>query len=312
MRKHRKTPVAFWGRYISYVAKYGTIRKCWNLVRALYYYLRGAEIVRNMPAFLKVEVSRKCEVMCKMCPAKKEEVFFPLADFKKLIDRLKKYVFLVSLYDIGDPLWNDELMEYIQYAHERKIGTIVSSSLSLEKDDGYWMELVCSGLDKLIVAIDGVSPEVYNAYRTKGDLGLVMRNLSIVLRCRDEVGSDLKVEWQMLDLVCNESEQMVARTTAMAIGCDTFRLIPEATKSRCKYKEMNIVRKNNCLLPFIIFIIDAYHRVRPCYKIYSDDVFIGSMADSVFEELWNCEEIGRIRSKEKIQERSPCMTCREG
>ena len=117
-----------------------------------------------------------------------------------LIDKLKRYIFLVSLYDIGEPLLNEKLIEYIQYAHSQNIGTIISTSLSVNKADDFWRDLVLPGLDYIIVAIDGISEVVYKQYRTQGDFNLVFANLRKLLGYRDALQSNLIIEWQMLDL----------------------------------------------------------------------------------------------------------------
>lgn len=310
-QKKEKTPIAFWRRYIWLLLRYGTLKKFFNLSRSLYYYYKAAENIPTMPAFLKVEVSRKCHVQCKFCPAKKDSVFYPLTDFVRLIDRLKDHIFLVSLYDIGEPLYNDDLLDYINYAHKKNVGTVISSSLSLQMTDEFWEKLVSSGLDKLIVAIDGITAQVYNSYRTNGDLKLVMNNLKKIMHYKKQCRNKLIVEWQMIDLILNKPEHLAAEKLAKQLGCDYFRIIPEATQARSKYKEKNIIRKTNCLLPYIIFIVDAFRRVRPCYKIYTDDVFISKKGNDNFDKTWNCQEIARIRNKNKIKDRTPCRTCME-
>lgn len=274
-----------------------------------------------MPSFLKVEISRKCPIDCRYCAGKwddrfhqltrADDVFYSLARYKELIDRLKDYLFLVSLYDIGEPLQNPDALEYIRYAHDSHIGTVVSTSLSMDRPDAFWKGLVTSGLDRLIVAIDGVSPEVYNQYRTNGDLALVMSNLRQVLLHRAQTGGSLLVEWQMLDLPWNKPEQQCARSIAIDMGCDEFSLIPEAMVPRSKYRSENCIRSRKCLLPFIVFQVNAFNQVRPCYKIYDVPMAVGDLSKESFEDIWNGTEMARVRLKRQIRQRPGCMTCQE-
>ena len=98
---------------------------------------------------------------------------------------------------------------------------------------------------------------------------------------------------------------------ANEFGCNSFRLIPEATGPRSRYQKEMVLRRNNCLLPFFIFIVTAVNHVRLCYKLYDSDPMIKDLNEKRFEEIWNGEEIAMIRNKIEIKERKICRTCRE-
>ena len=119
------------------------------------------------------------------------------------------------------------------------------------------------------------------------------------------------IEWQMIDLPWNKEEQETAKKIARDMGCDEFRLITEASRPRLKYRQQNYIRNHNCLLPYIIFIVTAYNKVRPCYKIYNEPMIIGDLDYHTFDEIWNSDEIATIRDKKRIRDRIGCRTCRE-
>ena len=306
-----KLPLSIWQRQARLVFKYGSFRKNANLLQAYYHWLKGSSKIPTMPAFLKVEISRHCTVKCKYCYVKKEKVFYPFVQYQELIDRLKNYIFMVSLYDIGEPLQNEDVIEYIKYAHMKKVGTVISSSLSINKTDEFWKELVLSGIDLILVSIDGTSEEVYKKYKTNGNLNLVLSNLEKILYYKAMYAKKVFIEWQMIDLPWNKEEQGTAKKIAGDMGCDKFRLIPEATRPRLKYRQQNCIRNHNCLLPYIIFIVTAYNKVRPCYKIYNEPMIIGDLDYHTFDEIWNSDEIATIRDKKRIRDRIGCRTCRE-
>jgi radical SAM protein with 4Fe4S-binding SPASM domain len=305
------TPLSYWQRHFGNFTRYGTVRKYANLAQAYAAYLIGRLKISTMPAFLRVEICRYCEVNCLYCYPAKAPLLYPLETYKQLIDQFKDDIFSVSLYDIGEPLHNPQLLEYIRYAHQNKVGTVVSSSLSLEREDGFWRDLATSGLDYLIVAIDGVSPEVYNHYRRNGKLDLVMSNLIKILAFREKAGSNMLIEWQMIDFDWNRTEQGKAREIAFQLGCDRFRIIAEATQPRKRYDTQNELRDHNCLLPYILFFVTANNDVRLCYKIYHHDMRIGSLSNNSFAEVWNGDEIARVRDRKQIGQREGCQKCRE-
>jgi len=304
---------SYWHRHLRIAFKYGSFRKLFNFVKAYWFFKKSKTVINSMPAFLKVEISRKCTIKCKYCEmiATKHNTFYPFPLFKQMINRLADYVFEVSLYDIGEPLENNELVDFIRYAHERNVGTIISTSLSIRKQDKFWEELVLSGIDRIIVAIDGVSDEVYTQYRTLGNLSLVLSNLERLIYYKTKHNKKVYIEWQMLDLPWNKTEQNAAKEMSRIMGCSGFTLVNEAVLPRLENDKVNLIREKNCILPYIILIINSLNQVRACYKIYHEDMILGDLNRLSFEEIWNGPEIAWIRDKKRICSRKGCRTCRE-
>ena len=96
---NNRIPKSHWSRYFSFV-KYITLRKILNLVRSLYFWRVGKEFISTKPSFLKVEISRYCTINYLYCCDKREKVFYSFDLYKNLINQLKDYLFLVSLYVI--------------------------------------------------------------------------------------------------------------------------------------------------------------------------------------------------------------------
>jgi len=297
-------------RYYGYY-RYGTLTKHFNLTKALYNWLIQKKHINTKPALLKVEISRACGLSCPYCLAKKEDgVFFPFEEYKKLVDQLKKYIYLVSLYDIGEPLENKNVIDYIEYASKNNIGSTISTHLSLERPDEFWEKLVLSGLHTMVVAIDGITSDVYMRYRKGGNFELVMENLKKIIAYKKHHKAKVIIEWQMIAFGWNEHQLAAARVMAKKMGCDVFRIIPDCSV-RKKYQKENAIRTRNCILPYLIFIVDAYNRIRPCYKFYKIPNFTGNYIDGGLEKNWNNEQIKVIRCGKTIGSREPCSTCIE-
>ncbi len=310
-KQRKKIPIANWERFLPYLTQYGTLKKHFNLLRAYGNYLLGVKEIGNQPAFLKVETTRACSLKCPPCTLPKEKQFYPFDDYRQLIDRYKSFIYSVSLYDVGEPLLVRNISDYITYAHERKIGTLISTSLSIRKKNSFWDELAQSGLDRLVVSIDGISPTVYETYRVGGNLDLVLANLQKVIHCKKVHQSRMVIEWQMIDFEWNRHEQTDAKKLAYELGCNVFRLIPEAFERRFTYKAQNRRRNKNCLLPYILLFVNAYNKVMPCYKIVEGNPPIGDLNHQTLDEIWNGEEVFKIRSRRQICHRTPCNTCQE-
>jgi len=120
-----RIPLTYWARHLKIALRYGDRKKILYLGKALLHYIKGSPKISTMPAFLKVEISRSCSVKCRYCFEEKADIFYPFALYKDLIDKLKDYIFEVSLYDIGEPLLNENILDYIKYTHSKRVGSII-------------------------------------------------------------------------------------------------------------------------------------------------------------------------------------------
>lgn len=306
-----QVPLRLWQRHRGVFFRYASPRKYLNAAGALYHYVRCTEVIPTRPLFLKVEISRHCTVNCLYCTIKKEERYYPFEKFMTLVDAVRDEAFMVQLYEIGEPFHHERVIDCIRYAHDSRLATVISSSLSLPKPESFWQELATSGLDRMIVAIDGISEPVYRRYRRNGDFWLVMENLGKLLDARRAARSGMSVEWQMVDLPWNRCEQQDARKQALEMGCDVFRVIPEGVLPRLKSGEARVVRTRNCLWPYVVLLVNAYDDVVPCFKPMCYPGVVGNLGDSGLMDVWNGDSIRSIRNPRKISCRQGCMYCTE-
>ena len=78
--------------------------------------------------------------------------------FKRVIDQLYKKILYLTFYFQGEPFLNPEFLEMVKYASSKKIYTTASTNLLHFLDDDV-AKTVASGLDRLIISIDGTTQE---------------------------------------------------------------------------------------------------------------------------------------------------------
>ena len=126
-------------------------------------------------------------------------------DFKKIIDQIGPYLYSLHLYNWGEPLLNEELVDMIRYAKKFKIMVQVSTNLSI-LDENLARGLIESGLDHLIVSVDGITNESYSMYRVGGDLQKVS-NIKTITAIKMKLNSERPaITGQFLVNRHNESE----------------------------------------------------------------------------------------------------------
>ena len=140
-----------------------------------------------------------------------------------IVDQIEHSCVWMSLYSWGEPFLNPQIDRFIAYAHEKRIATIMSSNLNKPLTPEMAEHLVRSGLDVLIVSLDGTTQEVYQVYRVNGYLDRVLDNIRLLVQKRAELGSVTPVlEWQFIVMRHNEHQVEEARRMAQDLGVDMF------------------------------------------------------------------------------------------
>lgn len=212
---------------LFFFRQYFTARKFINFLFSEASRLTRAQKAWGMPSVAYVDPGNICSLHCPLCttginqPGRRKGMM----DFsvcRGIVEQLKSYLFFVRLYNWGEPFLNKDIFEMIGYIHSRKIGTIVNSNLNFH-DDGLLEKIIVSGLDYLIVSLDGTTQQSYAAYRRGGNLDLVMENIRKLLAMRKRAGRHLpKIEWLFVINRKNLPEVEAAKKIAVEMGVDTL------------------------------------------------------------------------------------------
>lgn len=271
-----------------------------NRFRLMSGYLTGRADLQALPITLIVENTAKCNFKCPMCP--REFGYYPPEDFdfrlfKQVIDEIKGQTELVFPWGGGEPLMNPELGKMVRYCKDAGIYTVVSTNASL-LDEDRGRELIRSGLDNLILAFDGTTPEVYEKYRKGGDFYQVRDNILRFLEIKRELSSKIFTVLQMVRLPENQHQVGDFHRMWSIDGVDEIRIkedeivIPEvALKERIEHER----RRHPCYQlwqgpPTINYKGDFY----PCCHTWRSEPFGNVYEQSVYD-LWNSEAMQKMR-----------------
>lgn len=145
---------------------------------------------------------------------------------KKIIDAVADYVYLLQLYTWGEPLLNKDTIKIIEYAKQKNMYIMLSTN-GTAMTPAYNERLIRSGIDYIMVAIDGGSDETYKQYRVGGNYTKVLSNVKDLLNQKKSMGSEHPfVEWQFIVFRHNEHEIKDTEKMAYEIGIDKFTPLP--------------------------------------------------------------------------------------
>ena len=211
----------------------------------------GSAHIAHSPLFVSVEPAAVCQLRCPECPVGQKSVspkdglsvkrsvsetvrqrsgLMPLEVFRRVLAECRDTAWVMQFYFQGEPLLNKELPQMIREAHEAGLYTIVSTNAQAMTQE-MAQALVESGLDRIIISMDGLTDESYNAYRVGGSLEKCKEALRWLREAKSVCTlsaqrsvfcqrSGLIIELQVLRLRTNEHEWTAFKKQYKALGAD--------------------------------------------------------------------------------------------
>ena len=220
-------------RFATPVAQALTL-KILNLVLARYHFQARSASVLSRPYGLVIDPSNMCQLACPGCVHSTRNEELKVFDWPKGTlseDRLSALLKLYGPHAIGvyfcnygEPLLNLNTPKLIRLAKTYLMGTALSTSLSVSRLDAE--AYVESGLDFMVLSIDGATQPVYGRFRRNGDLELVFSNVRKLVSAKRRLGKRTPVlSWNFLAFEHNAHEIPAAARMARQLGMNHFRVV---------------------------------------------------------------------------------------
>src|SRR5207253_4374649 len=143
--------------------------------------------------------------------------------FKDTIDSLAPHLSYLVFYFQGEPFLNPDFLTMVQYAVSKKIYTATSTNAHYLTDE-VAKKTVESGLDRLIISIDGTTQDVYQQYRVGGNLEKVLEGTRNIVKWKKELKSKTPfIFFQFLVVKPNEHQVEDIKRLAAEVGVDQVR-----------------------------------------------------------------------------------------
>ena len=292
-----------------------------------------------MPVSMSLEPTTSCNLRCPECPSGLRSFSRPtgmLTDevFFKVIDELRRDLLYLTFYFQGEPYLHPRFLDYVTYARNSGIYTATSTNahfLDREKAEA----TIRSGLDRLIISIDGTSQETYEQYRVGGKLEKVLAGTREVIQARKRLRSKTPfIIFQFLVVRQNEHQVEEVKQLARNLGVDQVAiktaqiydyengsdLMPENPRySRYekladgKYRIRNPLN-NECWRMWQGCVITWDGKVVPCCFDKDAHHTMGNVAGKQFRQIWKSDAYQQFRQtilsgRDKVE---MCRNCTEG
>ncbi len=329
--------------YYSGLIKKLTVRKTINFLKLGFgYHLSktiGRPVQLGMPVFVSIEPTTSCNLRCPQCPSGLREFTRPTGMltpelFNKTILQLKDTLHSLTFYFQGEPYLNPDFLKMATVANTHNIYTITSTNAHYLSPENA-RATVESGLDKLIISVDGTSQESYVKYRAGGNFEKVMQGTREMVKQKKLKGSKTPyLVWQFVVFKTNEHEVDEIKRMGREIGVDKVQiktaqiydfenghdLIPEnADLSRYtlnkdgRYEIRNKLL-NQCWRMWQGCVITWDGKVVPCCFDKDAKYKLGNLEEDSFRKVWFSESYQRFRASVLKSRKTIdiCTNCSEG
>ncbi len=320
-----------------------TPRRAWNGARVLssYYVSKWTKNATQwgMPLSISFEPTTSCNLRCPECPSglrsfTRETGMLKEDFFKQTIDEIHKELLYLIFYFQGEPYLNPKFLEMVKYASSKKIYTATSTNAHYLSDENA-RKTIESGLDRLIISIDGTTQETYQSYRIGGKLDKVLEGARNVVKWKKQLKSRTpNIIFQFLVVGPNEHQMEEVKKLGKEIGVDEVRfktaqiydyehgssLIPEnenysryAKQADGTYHIKNAM-DNSCWKLWHSCVITWDGKVVPCCFDKDATHRLGNLQEEKFATLWQGEGYYRFRQSilKSRNEIDICKNCTEG
>ena len=325
---------------IRFIRKSFRIRRLLNAVLVyLSYYISlitRKAVFWGSPPVVMIEPTNICNLKCPLCPTgngtlKRKKGYMSFEVFQKIINDIEKTAFMVVLWNQGEPYLNKDFSKMVKYASDRGLFTLVSTNGNIDYNAE---EVVKSGLDSMIVSLDGTEQETYNKYRINGKLDKVLDGVQQIVEARKKLNrKNPLLRWQFLVMKHNEHEIAEIKQLSKELEVDNLefksvqiyskedikKYLPTNPKYR-RYKvngdnfELKFGIKNRCRRIWTNAVINWDGEVAICCFDKDGDFKVGNVIESKLSELWKNKKIIKVRNQILTDRKQIpiCRNCLEG
>jgi len=291
-------------------------------------------LLAGNPWAASIEPTTSCNLRCPECPTgmlalSRSKGNMTLDVFGKILDKLSPDLIYLTLYFQGEPLLNPHFSQMVQMARKQHIFVATSTNGHFLNDSNV-NDIIKSGLNHLIISMDGLDQQTYEKYRVKGDLHTVTEGIKRLVAAKKALNSNSPfIELQFIVMRHNEPQIPEMREFAKQSGVDkiafktaqVYNFNPESTiiptlKSKSRYRQTSDGKwvmakqiRNRCHRIWSSLVVTWDGKVVPCCYDKNADHQTGNLLDEPLSEIWKNQKYTAFRRK-VLKNRSENEICR--
>lgn len=222
----------YWRDTFNFLSKM-TFRRVWNAAKLVssFYISKWTHrpVQWGVPMTISFEPTTACNLRCPECPSglrafSRDTGNLKQDFFRETIDQISQTLLYLIFYFQGEPYINPGFLDMVKYAHDKGLYTITSTNAHFLNDENA-KKTIESGLDRIIISVDGTTQEVYEQYRKEGKLENVLKGAENLIRWKHKMKSKTPhIIFQFLVVKPNEHQIPDLFALAKKMGVDEVKL----------------------------------------------------------------------------------------
>ena len=293
----------------------------------------------GLPFNISIEPTTSCNLGCPECPSglksfTRDTGTLSVDFYNKFLQEVQKDLIYLYFYFQGEPYLHPDFLSLVKAASEKNIYTVTSTNahfLSPRKAT----ETIQSGLDRILISIDGASQETYESYRKGGKLAKVIEGTKNLVKAKSQLNSSTPhIIIQFLVVKPNEHEIPEILQLGKDLGVDEVKLktaqvydfkngselIPSIEQySRYRKNEDGSYRiknklENKCWKLWHSCVVTWDGNIVPCCFDKDAKYEMGSLQTHSFQSIWGNKNYKAFRGQLVNNRKSIdiCTNCTEG
>jgi radical SAM protein with 4Fe4S-binding SPASM domain len=278
---------------------------------------RAQTVATGRPAHMKIELTNFCNLACPMCPHEQmqREVGYMRPElFRRIIDQSAPHLEFAYLHHLGESLFHGKIGELIRYGRSQGVAMGLSTNatyLDLRKGRA----LLESGLDFLVISMDGASPDTYQRMRVGGDFATTVGNVRRFFELKRRMPNSTTVVVQMI--VTTDNHHEVEAFAELWRGDGAQVMIKEARDWAGQVQLVQLgappaVNRVPCKMLWTELTVLWDGKVVPCVNVFEHENVLGDFSTQTLDEIWNGPAMQELRAAhlaEQIDDVAVCRTC---
>jgi MoaA/NifB/PqqE/SkfB family radical SAM enzyme len=217
---------------LNFLSK-ATLSKTWNATKIVSSYYLSKWVNRpiqwGLPITISIEPTTDCNLGCPECPSgvkffTRPTGYLDMALFENLLSQTAHHLFYLYYYFQGEPYLHPQFLEMVKLASDKKIYTVTSTNGHFLNEKKAALT-VASGLDRIIISLDGTTQETYAKYRIGGKYERVIDGIKNLVAAKKEAKSSTPhIILQFIVMQHNEHQIEEVKKLAKELAVDELKL----------------------------------------------------------------------------------------